>query len=344
MASSSKTTECITYFKSLGFNLWNVSAKKVPITYDDKPICKWSELPTNFFHENKIHPNKNIGFLSGQQFQSNKNIIILDFDIKTKEGIDQDTLKLYQDFCELDKENNPNKYGYFKSSSCDNFGIILDITNNNSFIDYLKDYGCKVGDGLEVLIKNNVVLPPSKTICKSCATDHQSREFICGKPSICYLTNAIEVFIKTYIDNFKNISILNDSLSDKIITQKFEYYKKLITLFAINKNNKDLKQEKLNDIIPELIKIFKSNEFRHIYEIPLHKTFNLDEDKVTNHLILKYVNMVFNDFGFQLKFKRKQEKKLPVIIYSLHKLQIIENYLLFKEKERLEIKNSKAPV
>lgn len=177
------------FFKSQGLNLYRVNHSKCPIYYNqnekqDKGIPKFTELQDFSKFIKEIKETTSFGFLSGLQYKSNKYIIILDFDIYDKEhdNLDDETNNLFEKYKNFD--NNQLK-GFFEGSTCGNYSVIVDITDNQVLINKIEESRqvntCKIANEsgkLELLYNNNVVLPPSVTICKKCKTCHKPRKLL----------------------------------------------------------------------------------------------------------------------------------------------------------------------
>jgi hypothetical protein len=192
------------FFQANNFNLWNINDLKKPINIlTNYGLKDWSKYCLEDFNKLKVDLTKNIGFLSGYQYKSNQFIIVLDFDIFSKKKKDENIAKLYDNFSIIDYPKNTSKKGHYNSSTCGNKGVILDITDYPEFISYLQSFQVsKIGGGLEILINNNVVLPPSITLCKNCDNLQHNRKFI-DEIGIAKLTSDTETFIRLYIDEFK---------------------------------------------------------------------------------------------------------------------------------------------
>ncbi len=191
----------VEFFEKEGLNLYNVNDKKKPIKKDGFGFS-WSDLTINDVGPDKYYPDRSIGFLSGPQFRSGKRIIVLDFDIydSSTDSENPKAKSLLVEFLKMDKKTNPMKIGHFTSSTCMNYGVLLDITSNKTLIDYLVPKGCKQGDVLEILIRNNVVLPPTTTICKKCKTLAHQRQFVnYDHLGFTPISDEIADWIKTYI-------------------------------------------------------------------------------------------------------------------------------------------------
>jgi len=192
------------FFQANNFNIWNINDYKKPINIvNNKGLVGWQYYGLEEFTNLKVDLTKNIGFLSGYQYNTSKFIIVLDFDIFSKKKKNENIAKLYNDFSIIDYPKNTSKKGHYNSSTCGNKGVILDITEHSDFITYLQSFQvAKIGGGLEILISNNVVLPPSITICKNCDSSKHNRKFI-DEIGIANITPEIETFIRLYIDEYK---------------------------------------------------------------------------------------------------------------------------------------------
>ena len=200
------------FFKSAGYNLWLVNDKKQPIkttpTGTRVAIKEWSMI-TDFepFYPS-ITAMDNIGFLSGLQYKSGSYLIILDFDIYSgkMQGVVPETQALFDEFRVLDTNG---ERGFFSGSTCHNYGVILDITDTSTIIDKINQIITTTNNrnkieyqGLEILYKNNVVLPPSKTHCKKCQTTHQKREMLAKVMAVCIPNPKQVAFVLNIMDKF----------------------------------------------------------------------------------------------------------------------------------------------
>lgn len=220
------------FIKASGLNIWNVNDAKAPITITNgvsKGITGWQNFNEDDFNNLQIDYAKNIGFCTGYQYKSKRDIIVLDFDIYSKGVKNNDILKYYDDFLRIDMVNNLTKKGHYNTSTCGNKGVLLDITDNRIFCEFI--YGlnlCKITGGLEIMIKNNVVLPPSITLCKNCNKVEHPRKFI-EDIGFAILTDEIEKFIRNYIDTKrKKIPTKNDIRDTKGANKGLLYYSNII--------------------------------------------------------------------------------------------------------------------
>jgi hypothetical protein len=196
------------FFKKQGLNLYLVKDKLPAQRIDDNlvGITGWQNLTDFSKYSKQIKKDDNFGFLSGFQYKSKKYIEILDFDIVSKSGINEATQILYNDFEKLDTNN---KIGFFSGSTCGNFGVILDTTNNIKLREKIEECKlinknkCKIEE-LEILYSNNVVLPPSNSNCKKCNRNHKNREMLNSNIGFCIPNEKQTEFIISLINRFIN--------------------------------------------------------------------------------------------------------------------------------------------
>jgi hypothetical protein len=196
-----------TFFKDQGFNIWNVNDEKRPSRYpitSTSGIQGWQHFVEEDFKILKVDYTKNIGFLSGYQWKSKRDILVMDFDMYSKGIINNSVVQLYDKFLSIDLIENKYKKGHYNSSTCGNKGVIIDYTDKTDFKKFLCDLErTKIGDGLEILIKGNVVLPPSTTNCKNCQGQAIHPRKFMEEISINTLTPQTEAFIMEYINSFR---------------------------------------------------------------------------------------------------------------------------------------------
>ena len=278
------------FFQSNNFNLWNINELKKPINSSTNYGLKdWSKYCLEDFDKLKVDLTKNIGFLSGYQYKSNKFIIVLDFDIFSKKKKDENIAKLYDNFSIIDYPKNISKKGHYNSSTCGNKGIILDITDYPEFISYLQSFQVsKIGGGLEILINNNVVLPPSITLCKNCENLQHNRKFI-DEIGIAKLTSDTETFIRLYIDEFKK----NKPNSHQIRDTKNAKYGVMHYSNIINEDDDDNKPsyECILKLIKQCLKTIMNNYQGWFF--------------ITSSLINSYGNSIYNYNLYDLICKTK---------------------------------------
>ena len=280
----------VLFFQANNFNLWNINDLKKPINIlTNYGLKDWSKYCLEDFNKLKVDLTKNIGFLSGYQYKSNQFIIVLDFDIFSKKKKDENIAKLYDNFSIIDYPKNISKKGHYNSSTCGNKGIILDITDYPEFISYLQSFQVsKIGGGLEILINNNVVLPPSITLCKNCENLQHNRKFI-DEIGIAKLTSDTETFIRLYIDEFKK----NKPNSHQIRDTKNAKYGVMHYSNIINEDDDDNKPsyECILKLIKQCLKTIMNNYQGWFF--------------ITSSLINSYGNSIYNYNLYDLICKTK---------------------------------------
>lgn len=255
----------VLFFKQSGFNIWNINKDKCPIIIHKDAsrtnITKWQNYGSTEFENLKVCYSQNIGFYCGYQHKSKRDIIILDFDIFSKKVRNIEVANLYEKFLKIDIINNLTKKGHYNSSTCGNKGVILDITSNREFCNYI--YGLnlsKIAGGLEIIIKGNVVLPPSTTICKNCNEATHPRVFV-EEVGIAYLTPEIEKFIKDYIDTKRQKLPTKHEIRDTKDARKgLIHYNAIITDTSTTHENKPSFEcilELIKKILPHLLNYYQ---------------------------------------------------------------------------------------
>lgn len=155
--------------------VWHKENGKKEITYKDKRDNIEARIKA---YNTSEHDPKRIGFFAGQQ--SEKYIIELDFDVYDKDN-DNDSEYVIKEFKKICKMfNRSEAFQYFETSTCGNYGCLLDITYCKDLIEIIKikereKYSYK---GLEAFVNgSNVVLPPTITKCKKHNEDCRQRTF-----------------------------------------------------------------------------------------------------------------------------------------------------------------------
>ena len=140
----------------------------------------WTTEDTKQFNHHIGKPGYGVGFRTGIQ-PDGRYIIGLDFDIfheSTKgsgEYVKCDITAKHFDRIKRYVKSD----AVFESSTCGNFGCLVDITEKPELIELLKPNNAKFKiNQLEVLLRANYVLPPTKTTCKRHEKKCQSRKFI----------------------------------------------------------------------------------------------------------------------------------------------------------------------
>lgn len=218
--------------------IWNVSEKKMPKL---KHGISWSTATLEDIKPSLDLKSNLFGMRTGIQ-PNGRYIIGLDFDMWVKSGTTyvecKETVKLYKEF----EAQNPLNIGVFASSTEQNRGVLVDITNVPELIELIDTDGRrkiqKKGYCLEVLTSFNMVLPPTKTICKIRQLAVSHRYFLNQDPNnyILELTSdsPITKFICYYITQAREVKTLTPA--------KLKYYEK-------NINYKTLTDEIENDLL-----------------------------------------------------------------------------------------------
>ena len=201
-----KRVHPLEFYKSQGLNLYPVIEKR-PGHYVNGNLVGlpgWESIKDFEELSNSVKSNDNYGFRTGIQYKSNKNIIVLDFDNNSKDGASASTSNLYDRFALLDSANSA---GFYSSSTCGNYGVIVDITNSPELhakieeVSRINKNKIEV-EHLEILYKSNVILPPSKTTCKVHQKVHNERRYINNRCGFCIPNEEQVKFILECLDTF----------------------------------------------------------------------------------------------------------------------------------------------
>lgn len=209
--SGSTTNEFINYVVSNGYTIWNVTNKKMPLLPSG---VSWSKCTINDYTVNLN--SDSFGFRTGKQ-ENGKYIIGLDFDMYVKINKEYEECKntriLYKKFEKVNEGND----GVFISSTENNRGVLVDITECEDLIDLIELDGRgkiqKKNYCLEVLTSFNMVIPPTTTICKIRGQALTPRAFLSDKYFLELKENTdVYDFIYNYISEAKetkNVSSKN---------------------------------------------------------------------------------------------------------------------------------------
>ena len=191
----------------------------------------WSKRPSKDFYSTC----KNTGFYTmrmGQQ-ENGDYIIGLDFDImgKTKSGKYKKNV-ITERLLEEWKELNEESHGLYMSSTQNNMGNLVNITNCEELIGIIADIGKskfenkKSKQTLEILCSSLCILPPSKTICKVAKKSITARTFLNDEHTILMLEPNTEQykFILNYCLEYKSKSCGKTRMRDLRSKSKKEIY------------------------------------------------------------------------------------------------------------------------
>lgn len=222
--SSINSTDFINYLYTQNYTLWNVSEKKMPVL--PKGIS-WSKACNEEIKPNVNLNSSSFGIRTGKQ-DNEKFIIGLDFDIMVKDGedyiVDNNTTKLYKKFIEL----NPEQAGVFISSTENNRGCLVDITDCKDLIELLinikKSKFNKDNFHLEICNGFNYCIPPTKTVCKVRGKAIQERAFLGNEYFLELIENTpIYDFLYNYINDCFTSKRIDNKLLKKY-NKDYNYY------------------------------------------------------------------------------------------------------------------------
>ena len=168
------------YFLGNRYMVWNVDENKCPIVGSGE--LGWSKISYEQVQQYWNMQSTQWGIRTGIQ-PNDKYIIGLDFDLWYKDANNyvqcHNTRTLWNEFFNILKDK-PD--GVFESSTIDNRGVLVDITNCDELIKLLQEIGkgkfSKDNYCLEILNCFNMVLPPSITKCKISKTLARNRKFM----------------------------------------------------------------------------------------------------------------------------------------------------------------------
>lgn len=234
------------FFKASGLNLYLIDGKQPAQRVGGKliPLAGYYDITDYSKYAKQIKTGDNLGFRTGLQYASNKNIIVLDFDIYDPKtgGINEETQNLYNNFAELD---TTDKIGFFTGSTCHNMGVLLDITNDEDLKAIITQARTinnnKIAiNGLEIMYNNNVVLPPSATNCKKCKRTHKPRAMLNAEMGFCVpngnQTHLIMDLITEFINEKQGKTTTTTTTPNKVAKVAKVAKSALIDVSRIHKN------------------------------------------------------------------------------------------------------------
>jgi phage/plasmid-associated DNA primase len=160
--------------------VWYKDGGKKDLTYKDKKENIETRIAA---YNTSEHDPKRIGFFAGEQADG-RFIISLDFDIYDKEGHSEYAEKQFEKIKKM--LNKISAFQFFETSTCGNYGALIDITECEELIKLIKSIKDNDGkerekysyNGLEVFVNgSNVVLPPTITKCKRHNKECKGRTF-----------------------------------------------------------------------------------------------------------------------------------------------------------------------
>ena len=311
------------FFNNQGLNLYLVK-DKLPAQRIGKNITGisgWQNLTDFTKYSKQIKNDDNFGFLSGFQYKSKKYIEILDFDIVSKSGINEPTQQLYNEFETLDTND---KNGFYSGSTCGNYGVILDTTNNIKLREKIEECKlinknkCKIEE-LEILYCNNVVLPPSETNCKKCNRTHKHRKMLNDEYSFCIPNEKQTDFIISLIDRFITSKTTSTTATSTTSTTS--------TIETIEKPSKIIQGKNIN---LEINRINKDKVIK-ILECLNNNRFTCKLDNGWGQLLVMIANAnndedVIKQFWKRSAIGKYSNVKYEEIYKSFVNVKIIENF------------------
>lgn len=245
------------------FYLFNVGENKQPINKSGYGMDKWEDLCVDELVKQHNYNSQLWGMKMGLQ-ENGKRIMSLDFDCCGKSNkektervgcpLTKDKLKEYWELVDV-------KDGMYSSSTKGNMNVLIDYTDCEHIIEYVKQIGSNKFnfEGFEILLGGNQVIPPSATKCKIIQKKGQARAFITNEPfykldedSVIYdyVKQLFEDKIKSVPKKVKiqkvkqdcetdSESITSISSGSSVSTVKKDKWLKL--LFDVIKNDRDAK-------------------------------------------------------------------------------------------------------
>jgi len=235
--SKNSDIDFIKHLHNEKYIIWNVEEKK--------PIIKskingenlpWSRVEYDTYN---INFNSNsYGLRTGPQ-PNGKFIISLDFDLyKKNQGIYEEcnnTKQLYKDF----EKCNPNNDGIYITSTENNRGCLVDITNCSDLINIINNDGrSKIQKNnycLEVMCGFNVLIPPTLTTCKIRKKAITPRAFLNNDAKFLILNENTKVYELIY--NYITSSSVKNTVSGKNIKRYNKKHNYLNIVSDIEDNN-----------------------------------------------------------------------------------------------------------
>ena len=286
------------------FDVFNVDSSKKPVNKKGNKMGEWQSKTYDELVAQHNYNSKLWGMRVGKQ-TNDRHILSLDFDIYDKSA-DGDCVKTkellmhYLNICQ-------NKNGLYSSSTEGNMNVLVDYTKSPSIIELVEKLGKTKFNihGLEILLRQNQVIPPSQTICKRKKKLGNPRIFENPDEPFYIIDNeedcTLQFIKKLFEDEFSetkpkkgvkdskvfetssdttegNVSISSDASSIKEDEDANSKDKYLNLLFDVIKNGKDLNGGKLIswDIWFQIAGILKDNGYD--YSI-FQKYSNLFDEK-----------------------------------------------------------------
>lgn len=282
MVSSTTSHKFINFLIENDYMVWNLGIPKAEKAPKLQKGVGWSTAMLEDVKPYLNYKSNSWGMRTGLQ-PNGKYIIALDFDLWVKINNNYEechnTRKLYKEFELL----NDVKDGLFSSSTENNKGCLVDITNCHSLIELIElDARNKIQKQnycLEVLCGANLALPPTTTTCKINNKKLYPRAFL-SEQYFLELKEGSDIynFIYKYIDDGK----LTNKVSAKYITK----YNKKVNYINLIDNIEEDKLEMESKYIEPFLKL-------------------LSKDRISNYSTWRNIglalkNICSNEEGFKL--------------------------------------------
>lgn len=248
--------EFINYLLTNKYFIYNVNDKLPNLGTGDEG---WSKIKYDDTFKYINYKSDRWGMRTGWQ-PNEKYIIGLDFDMWYKSGNDyvscHNTEKLFNEF----KNLNSDLKGVYSSSTYKNMGCLVDITKSKKLIDALSNDGRrklqKKNFCLELCNCWNLVLPPTKTVCKINKTSHLARTFLSQDYFLIIEENSeLENFIFNYINDCKkNNKIPKENLRSLTNKKLLIEYEENVGKNKVLSKNQDILKLFIDNIDVERIK------------------------------------------------------------------------------------------
>jgi phage/plasmid-associated DNA primase len=260
-------------------------------------------------HNKSVHDSERIGYFTGLQ-PSGKWIITLDFDIFSSTDKNTQNKFVYDEFKKaLEFFEYP-----FQSSTCGNYGMIIDITESQKIQQLIKEDGRQKIDvnGLEILFNGtNSILPPTITPCKRHNKECQERGF---RRAFKYNRDSKKVnnLDDDYLLQSVRIFEIYDDENDREDSDNSKFHKWFNNIMELSKQKKTKTKE---------VKEPKTKEVKEVKETKEVNNDDEENETILNNLVKK-----------EKKKKENIEKKKKETKEKTQKLkETIANKLLGKD-------------
>jgi hypothetical protein len=209
------------------------------------------------------------GMLMGYHEGNGRRILALDFDVYNKKGCCEKTNEMLSKFL----EKIDNQHGCFRTSTEGNFACLVEYTNDAGICALVNDFKqdkFKVHE-LEVLLRTNVAIPPTRSVCKRSNELGLSRSFLTDEPFYVF-QNDEDCFVKTFITEMFQLNGTTD------VTKKIKKNEKMIKQ-ALPNVDSNSKTSYLNDKWMKLLFEVIQNPYdeeKHEYKV-FHHVLNSEK-------------------------------------------------------------------